>query len=161
VSYEAWRYRAEEGEDCFALVDAAIRQAPTRSSWACRSGCAHCCWLRVEVTAVEAERLARFVTEPVARRVEANAAAADGLTPAEHRMPCAFLEDGRCVAYEARPLRCRAHVSASEAVCAEVREGAPSGVVPGDSWLATVVAAIQEGLGGAGEELHAALLRRL
>ncbi|MHC4849563.1 MAG: YkgJ family cysteine cluster protein [Planctomycetota bacterium] len=162
MSYEAWRYRAEEGSDPYALVDEAVVEAPTSAAWACERGCAHCCWLLVEVTPVEADRLTQFVTPSIAARISANAAAAKGLTPAEYRMPCAFLDDdGNCAAYEARPLRCRAHVSASEPICRSVQIGqTPSGAVPGDPWLATVVAAIQRGLPGAIEELHAALLRR-
>jgi len=160
VSYEAWRYRAEEGEDPFLLCEAAVAEAPTRAAWACGRRCAHCCSLRVEVTGAEAARLAPFVTAPIARRIEANAAAARGLAPSAHRIPCAFLgDDGSCLAYEARPLRCRAHVSASEPVCRAVKaRELPGGAVPGDPWLATVVDAIQRGLGGEVRELHAALL---
>ena len=174
MSYEAWRYAVEEGADWFELADRAARQAPTREQWECQRGCAHCCHLLVEVTAAEAEALSRVVTPPIRARIEANAGRVAGLNPAQYRalrQPCAFLGDeGECLAYDVRPLRCRAHVSSSEQVCRRVLKGdptTPSGSVPGDVWLATVIAAIQTGLGtgtgtGTGtapetEELHTAL----
>jgi len=137
-------------------------QAPTRAAWDCRAGCAHCCFLWVEVTPREAARLAPLVTPGIARRIRENAEAARGNGPAAYRRPCAFLStEGSCLAYEARPLRCRAHVSADESVCAAARERAvPTGAVPGDPWLATVVAAVQRGLGGPLVELHTALAAR-
>lgn len=163
MSFEAWRFRAEEGEDPYRLCDSALASAPTRPFWACARGCAHCCCLRVEVTSIEAARLSRFVTPRIAARIAANAEAARGLSPSEHRMPCAFLdEDQTCLAYDARPLRCRAHVSSSEPSCRAVKAGElPGGAVPGDPWLATVVDAIQRGLGGGVRELHAAVAERL
>jgi Fe-S-cluster containining protein len=170
VSYEAWRYAAEEGADWSELADRAAAQAPTRENWECQRGCSHCCHLLVEVTAAETEALSRVVTPAIHARIETNAKRAAGLGPSEYRalrQPCAFLgEEGECLAYDVRPLRCRAHVSSSEQVCHRVLEGdpaTPSGSVPGDVWLATVIAAIQTGLGNgsasATEELHTAIAR--
>jgi len=168
VSYEAWRYAAEEaaeeGGDFFALADRASREAPSREDWDCQRGCSHCCHLLVEVTAPEAEALLRVVTPEIRVRIDATAVRVAGLGPAEYRalqQPCAFLgEGGECLAYEARPLRCRAHVSTAEPVCRRVFErdpSTPSGSVPGDVWLATVIAAIQAGIGTKTEELHTSL----
>ena len=164
VSYEAWRYAAEEGGDLFELADRAARQAPSRVDWDCQRGCAHCCHLLVEITAAEGEALSRIVTPAIRARIESTADRVAGLSPAQYRalqQPCAFLgSEGQCLAYDVRPLRCRAHVSTSEPVCRRVLEGdpaTPSGSVPGDPWLATVIAAIQTGAGADTSELHTVL----
>jgi hypothetical protein len=171
-----WRYAIQEvaaeaaadeaAAHAFALMDRAVGEAPTRASWECRRGCDFCCHLLVEVTPSEIEALLPRVTQPIATRIRDRARAAEGLEPGAYRrdrIRCAFLDDaGACLAYDARPLRCRAHVSASVETCERVfRDDVTSGAVPGDGWLASVGGAMQAGLGGALRELHAGLADRL
>jgi Fe-S-cluster containining protein len=146
-SLEALRFAAEEKKDAraaHALLDG-VAQVPN----ACAVGCAFCCHLPVLVTPTEAELLAE-----VAARLPEVRARLD--RPARR---CAFLGEGdRCVAYEVRPLRCRAHTSTDRSICERVHAGEiPLASVPGDPWLRLSAEAIRRGLGGGEIELHAAV----
>jgi Fe-S-cluster containining protein len=90
----------------------------------CRRGCAHCCRIRVDVTADEADLLAELVragrAHPDRARLDLQR---DWSTPeAFHGRPraeadCVFLgEDGACTVYEDRPSACRALLVASDPV---------------------------------------------
>jgi len=165
-SLESWRYAIEEGAAAGPTMDAAASHAPTRAAWECVRGCDACCHLMVRVTPAEVDLLLPRVTEAIAARLRANAQTVRGMDAGAYRQArprCAFLgADGACTAYEARPVRCRSHVSSDVATCLRVLEGEESsGALPGDSWLRSVASAVQQGLGGEPEELHAALCARL
>ena len=93
----------------FAKVDAffvsAERAFPGADGITCHAGCDDCCQRRFSVTALEAEGMAEALDalpEEARRALAERAANPSG--------PCALLhEDGRCAAYEARPLICRTH----------------------------------------------------
>jgi Putative zinc- or iron-chelating domain len=89
---------------------------------ACAKGCAHCCYFNVDVTELEADRLAMLVREmpevrrqDVVRRLEEASRQPDD--PGQYRYPCPFLEDNQCSIYDERPLQCRSHVSPSVQFC--------------------------------------------
>jgi hypothetical protein len=95
---------------------------------ACAAGCAACCHQQVAITPAEAVAIARHVDcrfSPAERaalvaRLKALDGAVRGLdAPARARLkrPCAFLVDGRCSIYDARPLRCRGVYSRDAAHC--------------------------------------------
>lgn len=97
---------------------------------ACAPGCAFCCHQRVGLLAHEAIALLEHLRSAmppttaagVETRIRANAARIEGLTAREHlalRLPCAFLVDGRCSAYEVRPANCAAYHSLSRSRCEE------------------------------------------
>jgi len=118
------------------------------------------------VTDAEVEALLPAVGPAICERVIANAARAADLDVAGYRragIRCAFLDEGgSCLAYDVRPLRCRAHVSTALTTCERVHAGdLPGGAVPGDGWLAAVAAACQRGLGESVTEFHSALATRL
>lgn len=118
------------------------------------------------MTDAEVEALLPAVGPAIRERVIANAARAAKLDVGGYRragIRCAFLDEaGSCLAYEVRPLRCRAHVSTALTTCERVRAGdLPGGAVPGDGWLAAVADACQRGLGASVTELHGALSTRL
>jgi len=147
VSLESLRFAAEERGDAraaHALLDA-VPAAPN----ACAPGCAFCCHLPVLVTRAEAVVLA----EAAARLPEVRAR----LERPTRR--CPFLsDDDRCLAYDVRPLRCRAHTSRDRSVCERVHAGElPPAAVPGDPWLRLSAEAIRRGLGGPERELHEAV----
>jgi hypothetical protein len=122
--------------DCAAVVRHAVdvieREFATLerdgASVACVAGCDFCCHQRVGLLPHEAiallHELRTVVTPAIAERIEqrvrANAARIAGLSAREHlalRMPCAFLVDGRCAVYSARPANCSAYHSLSRARC--------------------------------------------
>jgi Fe-S-cluster containining protein len=94
----------------------------------CGRGCSHCCRIRVEVTADEAELLAELVRAGRAHPDGARLALQRDWSTSEafHGRPraeadCIFLgQDGACTVYEDRPSACRALLVASDpALCRE------------------------------------------
>lgn len=142
-SLESLRFAQEEDGGVVGAFHRAVeaaREAPGKSTWACRAGCAFCCYLPVTVTPAEAEAIA-----PRVRDWSAVEAFAGGR--------CALLsDDDRCTVYDVRPLKCRAHTSVSADDCRDGNELAM------DGWLVKAIEAIRLGLGGEPKELHAALL---
>ena len=103
-------------------------EARKQPGFACAAGCAWCCHQQVAVTPAEAVAIAQHVrrtfSAPALAALKARLAALDsrtrGLTVHERaqlRTACAFLEDGRCTIYAARPLRCRGVYSRDAAHC--------------------------------------------
>jgi Fe-S-cluster containining protein len=152
---------------------------------ACAPGCTFCCHQRVGVYAHEAIALlsrlralaSRAEAAAIEARIIANARAIDGMTVEQHRaanVACAFLVDGRCAAYEVRPLACARYHSLSLARCEHAYEhpedlGTPRAARPVLAELQTLGVAVDEAtetsLRGAGlawmkGELHQ-LLRAL
>jgi uncharacterized protein len=142
---------------------------------ACESGCSFCCRQRVELTAPEVFFLARCLrdrlTEPERQKVKDTTERLRPMSGREHHLaqiPCALLdEDGRCRAYESRPLACRRAHSATRSVCLQVHEHPESSQripdVPELSFhLSALVVGYLEGMALAARppeqyELHAAV----
>jgi Fe-S-cluster containining protein len=117
---------------CRSVVDVIEAEFATLQSAgagiACASGCTFCCHLRVGVYGHEALALlshlrtsaARAQAAAIEKQIISNARAIDGMTAAEHnaaRIPCAFLVDGRCSAYDVRPSACARYHSLDRARC--------------------------------------------
>jgi Fe-S-cluster containining protein len=132
---------------------------------ACAAGCAFCCYLRVGAFVHEAfalldhlrRVLPREQSAPIAERIRANARRLEGLTEQEHyaaRIPCAFLVDGRCAAYEARPSACARYHSLSRARCEHAFEnprdmGTPRNSRPVLLEMQAFAAAVDDAVGAA------------
>jgi Fe-S-cluster containining protein len=94
---------------------------------ACRAGCAFCCHLRVSVYPHEAIALFRHLgsltkekADGIRAKLQENALRIAKMTRDEHyasNIACGFLVDGRCAAYEARPLACSGYHSLSREEC--------------------------------------------
>ena len=104
----------------------------------CAAGCCHCCYLTAETTAAEALGIAKYLRDTrtpeqmreIEKRVNRTAEQVCGLSPearVQAKIPCALLENGKCGAYPARPLGCRAWNSRSAGVCAALLENSENG----------------------------------
>jgi Fe-S-cluster containining protein len=95
---------------------------------ACERGCSYCCHLRVEIRPHDAFVLAHHVQNNFGAgqraraiaRIEENLERIAQLTAEQHvgaNIPCAFLVEGVCSVYEARPATCRKYYSVSVENC--------------------------------------------
>jgi len=109
------------------IADGVVALSPNLSP-ACHSGCSHCCYQAVGVSAPEvfaiydhlrATRTSGELDVTVARIRDADDKTR-GMTSAERLspdLPCPFLESDRCSIYEFRPLACRGTNSLDAAMC--------------------------------------------
>lgn len=142
------------------LLDQAIETFQAEGSGiACRAGCNFCCHLRVMVFPHEAIALFRYLgshmpkdqAQLVRQRILDNAAhiaalGREGRTATN--LACAFLVDGKCSAYEARPGTCSGYHSLSREKCeASFDNGGnlPEGI-PVLGALRFVAAALDDGM---------------
>jgi Fe-S-cluster containining protein len=140
---------------------------------ACRAGCNFCCHLRVMVYPHEAIALFRHLGSRMPQE-QADVVRRRLLERDSAQRACAFLIEGRCSAYEARPAACSGYHSLSRERCEEEYNqagGSPTGI-PTLAGLRYVSAALDAGMdqalaaGGlstARMELHtavAALMRK-
>lgn len=126
---------------------------------ACKAGCSFCCHLRVKVYPHEAIALFRYLgsrmpkeqAQRVRQRLKAHAdrikQGSQEETPAT--TACAFLEDGQCMAYEARPMECAGYHSLSRAQCETGYEtsGRPPVSIPVSAALHHVAVTVHRELG--------------
>jgi|ERR1700722_5767336 len=84
------------------IADKAFHHAAGRV--ACARGCAHCCYIAVPITTVEAKSIGEQIgIEP---RDVTNVPPRNP-TSFSKETPCPFLENNECSIYEHRPLECR------------------------------------------------------
>ena len=116
---------------------------------ACRAGCSFCCHLRVMLFPHEAIALFRYLgsrmpkeqAEVVRKRLLSRDAGVS-------HQPCAFLVEGKCSAYEARPSACSGYHSLSRERCEESYHNGgnlPAGI-PVLKALSFVASALDEGM---------------
>ncbi len=89
---------------------------------ACRQGCSFCCYVNVEVSIIEALRIARHVgRDPALTRAARDgakkSAGLDAWQRVAKRLPCTFLKGHDCGIYEVRPRSCRAYLSLDAKRC--------------------------------------------
>jgi Fe-S-cluster containining protein len=149
---------------------------------ACRAGCSTCCHQRVDVTLPEIVALARWLVEHLeepARAALRRVLAArneqllglDGRAHWARKVRCALLdEQGRCSAYEARPLACRRGHSTRVEACLDAFHHGSTELIPENPSVAAnarlLTVGYFEGFAAAGRalgtvELHAGLLLSL
>jgi hypothetical protein len=140
-------------------ADAMIDQSPERDHRACRAGCAFCCYLPVVlVTAAEAVYLADWlhthcsteelaaIQQRLAERLRQQMTAPSA-SPVQVRPPCALLQDNHCLAYPARPLKCRGWNSVRLAACEQAYGRSQSSQqVPVDAYAFVMGNAVLTGL---------------
>lgn len=164
-------------------ADSLIDQSPERDHRACRAGCAFCCYLPVVlVTAAEAVYLADWlrshcsaealaeIQRRLAERLQQQTAV-PSTSSAQVRLPCALLQDNHCLAYPARPLKCRGWNSVRLEACEQAYGRSQSAQqVPVDAYAFVMGNAVlnglsesaaQAGLDGTSYDLTYALARAL
>lgn len=112
---------------CLDLIETA---SPVPQPPACRAGCDFCCHNQVELTAPEALLLGSFLAarfsreflELLLKRVEKSLSRRAGQTKVQiaamrAELPCPLLSASQCLAYEVRPLMCRAMHSLEVDAC--------------------------------------------
>jgi Fe-S-cluster containining protein len=156
----------KEAEQVTAVVsnahswaDSMINQSPEMNRRACQSGCAFCCYVpTVLVTAAEAVYLADWLrahcsveeldalrTRLVDRqqRQQSFTTSTTGNPP----IPCALLQNNQCMAYAARPLKCRGWNSLRRDVCEQAYGHSQSLVqIPADAYAFMMGNAVFSGL---------------
>jgi Fe-S-cluster containining protein len=169
--------RATDVDACVALAhrldqlldEAAQHLQPAGGALACRAGCNFCCHLKVMVLPHEAIALFRYLNSrlPQATAERVRARVRERAAGKAVGRACAFLVDGQCAAYEARPSACAAYHSLSKERCEEsfLDPARPAGTVALRS-LQVVAAALEDGVNAAlaaqglnqtRTELHAAV----
>lgn len=131
-----------------AAIDKTVDQAALRGQKpACQPGCASCCHLRVEVSPVEALRLAACLQDWPAEKLQdlqqglhLRLARLNESTEPSPRLPCVFLQDSMCSIYPWRPANCRKAHSFSAEDC---QQGAAH--IPQDLAITLAAEALQAG----------------
>jgi Fe-S-cluster containining protein len=116
----------------FAAIDHTVqalkKQDPPAIPTACKAGCDYCCAVQVQVLAPEILHLANYLKhhrsetefQELANRVVDLDNKIHGMSAqkrARLSLPCPLLENGRCSAYEVRPIACRAENSSDVGSC--------------------------------------------
>ncbi len=132
------------GEHVGLWFDEAMAQGPGPSSpYACATGCAHCCHLKVILTAPEVILMTTWLRARLPREALATLRAhvvetdrkTHGLSSSERadaRVPCPLLADGACVAYEVRPVACRVANSFDAGACKRAYDSDHDVAIPHD-----------------------------
>jgi Fe-S-cluster containining protein len=144
------------------VLDEAAASYSKAAGAECRAGCTSCCYLMVHGTPYEILSIVRHLLdtrtpaeiESLKQRLQAVAQVPlDPVVRLEAKMPCAFLENGRCSIYEQRPSVCRMTLSQSRAACDScLRQG--GGSIPYIDQPGKIAAVMQMGID------HALLTRR-
>lgn len=121
--------RVIEDADGFAEAATAKHLDPASPPVACSTGCSHCCYQLVSVSAPEVFRIVRYLRtsmprvqmEEVVGRVRSLDKATRGASSKARvniKKPCAFLDaDGSCTIYAVRPLACSEFTSYDVQAC--------------------------------------------
>ena len=112
---------------------------------ACASGCSHCCTLEVNASLPELARVHAFVEGSFS--ADERAALRERLESWSPGDRCALLVEGRCSAYEARPMACRGWNSADSEACRLAAEsGSASPSIPVHREVRDTALALSESL---------------
>jgi Fe-S-cluster containining protein len=151
-------------EKTMARVAAEPALADAIKGAACKKGCGWCCHQVVGITTAEEELLvqaAKALSAGARKRLRARQQAAAyrlRCLPVDEwqsaRVPCPLLEDGACVLHKARPLPCRAVLSADAGACKAWYDGDEGARIPliavQRNVHASIQAALARALGAAG-----------
>lgn len=140
-------------------ADSMIGQSPEVNGRACQAGCAFCCyvptvlvttaevvyladWLRIHCSLEEMDELKNRLVDRQQRQKNSSS-----LAPGTPPVPCALLHNNQCMAYAARPLKCRGWNSLRRDVCEHAYGHSQSSVqIPADAYAFMMGNAVLSGL---------------
>lgn len=147
-----------ENANRFAEEKSKLSRDPHTPSVACKEGCSWCCYQAVAITALEAFRIAKYITEEMdqdsqlavnenLRELDKKTRGASISKRSSLQLPCAFLKDGTCTIYPVRPLSCAEFTSFNVHDCERGKEIGfrPGGVIHEKARM-MVFYAVQTGL---------------
>ncbi|MFL6575470.1 MAG: YkgJ family cysteine cluster protein [Povalibacter sp.] len=108
--------------------DERLASAPDANTLACKAGCSWCCHFTIDLRPVEVFRILEHVErtfdaaaqERLRARLAINreiTAPLDEMQRMQQNVECAFLDEGRCTIYAARPQTCRNYHATNAAGC--------------------------------------------
>jgi len=129
----------ELASNALGWTDQAIRQFTSHEFLPkpieCKTGCHYCCFNQPVVTPPEALLIGHYVEQTftdqekqaLIHKIKHVVDVTNGKTPDEiamirHELPCIFLKDGMCMAYNVRPAVCRTCTSIDAEHCKDVFE---------------------------------------
>lgn len=109
----------------YVTLDGIINNSDLESD--CSKGCSFCCHVEVELTRIEVKFIAMKIRQLFTKGQMSDLRISLGLRKANlnrprperinHREPCMFLDKGKCMIYDFRPLHCRAAHSRDSVEC--------------------------------------------
>lgn len=111
------------------LIDSLLQHAQKQNvEIDCKAGCYYCCHQAVFANTFELEFLAQYIKENLSEQEQSlilknakekysRTQLLDKQSVLNYKYPCPLLSDGKCMAYQARPMACRIYLSMKVTTC--------------------------------------------
>lgn len=125
IAIYKWKRPLDRLRELYDDIDNDIKEANIYEESKCKKGCSFCCNINVDISTLEAALLVPYVRKQDRQQMEKQ----KGLSFEQFlQLPyadrkCIFLEDGKCRAYNDRPLNCRTHFVHSDPANCDTEDG--------------------------------------